>query len=113
MIDCSEKDGQLVFRVRVVPRASRSELVGEHDGALKVRVAAPPVEGSANEQLIMLLARFFGLPKSAVEITAGHSSRLKLVRIKGASSQDLAKVGVSCNFVDRMCTSRDQNRRNR
>ena len=102
MIECSEKDRQLIFRVRVVPRASRSELAGEHDGALKVRLAAPPSKGAANEELILLLAQLFERPRSSVEIIAGHTSRLKQVRIKGASSQDLAKVSVSCNFVDRM-----------
>jgi len=99
MIEYSEKDGHLMFRVHVVPRASRSELAGEHDGAIKVRLAAPPVNGAANEELILLLARLFDRPKSAVDITAGHSSRMKQVRIKGASQRDLAKVGLSCNFV--------------
>jgi len=101
MIECSEKDGHLIFRVRVVPRASRSEVVGEHDGALKVRLAAPPVEGAANEELIIVLAHLFDRPRAAVEIASGHSSRLKQVRIRGASSVDLAKLGLSCNFVDR------------
>jgi len=102
MIDCAEKDGELQFRVRVVPRAARSELAGEHDGALRVRLAAPPVDGAANEELIFVLAQFFGLPRAAVEITSGHASRLKQVRIKGASPRDLARVGVSCNFVGRI-----------
>lgn len=55
MINYSEKDGTLTFNVRVVTRASRSEIVGEHDGALRVRIAAPPVEGAANEELVRLL----------------------------------------------------------
>jgi uncharacterized protein (TIGR00251 family) len=49
--------GTLIFNVLVVPRASRSEIVGEHNGALRVRIAAPPVDGAANEELIRTLAR--------------------------------------------------------
>jgi uncharacterized protein len=92
MIDCQEKGGLLSFHVRVTARASSSECVGEHDGALRVRVAAAPVDGAANEELIRLLAGTFGLPKAAVEITAGHSSKLKQVRIRGAKKSDLLKL---------------------
>ena len=92
MIDSSEKDGHVTFRVRVVPRASRSQIVGELDGALRIRLAAPPVDGAANEELIRTLARSLGLPRAAVEIESGHSSRLKRVRIKGATQRDLAKL---------------------
>ncbi len=72
--------------MRVVPRASRSEIVGEHDGALRVRIAAPPVEGAANEELVRVLSRALGLSRSAIEISAGHSSKLKTVRLLGSAS---------------------------
>ncbi len=81
-----------MFRVRVVPRASRSEVVGEHDGDLRVRVAAPPVEGAANDELKKTLARFFKLPRRAVEVTGGHTSKLKQVRVHGASPSALEKL---------------------
>ncbi len=86
MIDYAEKNGSLTFKVRVVPRASRSEIVGEHDGALRVRIAAPPVDGAANNELIRLLSQTFSVPRSAVEISAGESSKVKTVRISGVSA---------------------------
>jgi uncharacterized protein (TIGR00251 family) len=92
LIDYWEKDGALIFKVLVVPRASRSEIVGEHNTALRVRLAAPPVDGAANEELIRVLAQAFGVRKSAVEITAGHTSKRKEVRISSVSSATLSKV---------------------
>ena len=92
MIDCLEKDGKLSFTVRVVPRARRSEIVGEFHGALRVRLAAPPVEGAANAELIRMLAGSFGLPRAAVEIVTGHSSRVKQVRVDGLKPSDLKKL---------------------
>ena len=83
MINYTDKDGKLIFKVRVVPRASRSELVGEHDGALRVRIAAPPVDGAANDELVRLLARAFGVPRSAIAITGGHAAKLKTVCVAG------------------------------
>ena len=85
MLRYSEHDGAINFTVRVVPRASRSLIVGEHDGALKVRVAAPPVEGAANDELIRTLARALEVPRGAVEITSGQTSKLKQVRVRGAT----------------------------
>jgi uncharacterized protein (TIGR00251 family) len=67
-----------------VSRTSRSEIVGEHDGALKVRIAAKPIEGAANRELQRLLAKIFKLPQNAVEIVSGANSKRKLVRITGA-----------------------------
>jgi len=93
MINYSEKDGQLIFKVRVVPRASRSEIVGEHNGVLRVRIAAPPVDGAANEELVRLLSQLFGLPRGAIEISAGHSSKLKTVKVTGGSCSDLETMG--------------------
>ena len=92
MINYSEKNGSLTFTVRVVPRASRSEIVGEHDGALRVRIAAPPVDGAANEALVLTLAKAFNVSRSAVEITAGHSSKLKHVKVTGASPDALIAI---------------------
>jgi uncharacterized protein (TIGR00251 family) len=83
MINYTDKDGKLIFKVRVVPRASRSELVGEHDGALRVRIAAPPVDGAANDELVRLLAQAFGVPRSAIDITGGHAAKLKTVCVTG------------------------------
>lgn len=83
MLRSNEKDDSLTFQVRVVARASRSEIVGEHDGALRIRLAAPPVDGAANEELVGLLARALGVSRSAIEIITGHSSKLKTVKVVG------------------------------
>lgn len=85
----SEKDGSVIFKVCVVPRASRSEIVGEHYGALKIRIASPPVEGAANTELIKLLARQIGVSRSSIEITSGQTSKTKQVRIAGMTQTDL------------------------
>jgi len=90
MLRYAERDGAITFGVRVVARASRSEVAGEHGGALKVRVAAPPVEGAANEELARTIARWLGVPRSAVEITAGLRSKSKQVRVRGADVARLA-----------------------
>ncbi|MFS8638416.1 MAG: DUF167 domain-containing protein [Gemmatimonadota bacterium] len=78
--------------VRAQPRASRSELAGEYDGALKVRLAAPPVEGAANEELVRFLARLLGVPKSAVRVVSGESGRNKMVEVEGVAVDDVARV---------------------
>ena len=83
------RDGRLVFRVQVVPRSSRSEVVGEHNGSLRVRIAAPPVDGAANEELIHVLAKTFKVSRGAVTIVSGHGSRLKQVSIDGVSESTL------------------------
>lgn len=92
MVECSERDGALVFNVRVVPRAARSTLAGAHDGALRVRLAAPPVDGAANAELVRLLARSFDIPARDVEIMSGHASRLKRVSVRGATREQLKSI---------------------
>jgi uncharacterized protein (TIGR00251 family) len=92
MLRYTETGGALTFAVRVVPRASRSEIVGEHDGALRVRVAAPPVEGAANEELVRTLARALGVPQRSVEIVSGHASKTKLVRVAGVERERLLSL---------------------
>jgi uncharacterized protein (TIGR00251 family) len=78
--------GGVRFGVRVQPRASRSEVCGVHGEALKVRLAAPPVDGAANSALIDLLAEALDVPRRAVTIVAGASSRSKLVQVDGIAS---------------------------
>jgi len=92
VIKYSEKDRGLTFAVRIVSRASRSEIAGEHNGALRIRIAAPPVEGAANRELIRLLARMFKLPQTAVAIVSGARSKSKVVRIQGADSAKLEQL---------------------
>ncbi|HXG65447.1 MAG TPA: DUF167 domain-containing protein [Blastocatellia bacterium] len=87
MIEITEKDGAVTFRVRVQPRAARNETAGEHAGALKLRLTAPPVEGKANEECRRFLAKLFGVPPSAVEIIAGDASRDKIIRVTNLSAE--------------------------
>ena len=92
MIDYKEKEGRLTFKVRVVPRASRSEIVGEHDGALHVRIAAAPVDGAANEELVRFLARALKVPRNAVVVIGGQTSRLKSIAVSGIAADTLLKL---------------------
>lgn len=69
--------------IRVAPRASRDAIVGVHDGALKVALTAPPVEGAANDALVRLLAKALGVPKGAVRLVQGERSRDKVLEIVG------------------------------
>ena len=92
MIEYSEERGALTFKVQVVPRASRNEIVGEHNGALRVRIAAPPVDGAANEELVRTLALVFGVPRKAVQIIGGYTARTKRVRVVGAPARVLNEL---------------------
>lgn len=92
MIEHSNRDGRLIFKVQVVPRSSRSEVAGEHNGSLRVRVSAPPVEGAANKELTQLLARAFNVSRGAVSIVSGQNSRLKQVSIEGVGSSSLSEL---------------------
>jgi uncharacterized protein (TIGR00251 family) len=90
-----EADGGITFSVRVVPRASRTGIAGLIDGALKVRIAAPPVDGAANEELIRGLAKLLELPMREVEIVRGHTGRSKLVRVPSHCAARLAELAQS------------------
>jgi hypothetical protein len=80
------------LRIRAQPRASRTEIAGEYGGALKIRLAAPPVDGGANRELVRFLAKAVGVPTSAVTVVAGESSRNKVVEIEGADPGFVLKV---------------------
>ena len=85
MINFKEQGNSITFAVRVVPRASRTGVAGEHDGALRVRVAAPPVEGAANEELVRFFAKLLGVAARDVEIVSGQTSKTKVLRVPKAS----------------------------
>ena len=89
MISIAEKDGAVVFKVRVQPRASRNELAGEYGDALKVRLAAPPVDGKANDACRRFLAGLFDVPLAAVEIVGGESSRDKRILVRGVTVEQV------------------------
>lgn len=88
------QDDDLLLSVRVQPKASRDEIIGPHENALKIRITAPPVDGKANTHLIRFLAKTFGVPKSRVEIVSGESGRLKRLRIQAPTA---LPTGISHN----------------
>ena len=77
--------------VRLTPRASRDQIAGFEGETLRVRVTAPPVEGRANRALVRLLAKRLGLPRGAVRVVAGQTSRSKVVAIDGLDAVELRR----------------------
>ncbi len=80
------------LNVRVQPRASREGIALMEDGSLKIRLAAPPVDGAANEALVRLLSELLSVPRSSVEIVSGRTSRAKIVRISGRTEEDIHRL---------------------
>lgn len=78
----------MIISVRVQPRAKRNEVTAE-DGRLRVRVTAPPEDGTANEAVVALLAKSLGVPKRSVAIVRGHRSRDKVVDVDGLSVEEV------------------------
>lgn len=81
-----DKDDHVRLRVHVQPRASRTEIVGEHGDSIKIRIAAPPVDGEANAELERFVAKLLGVARTHVRVVSGESSRQKVVDIEGVSS---------------------------
>jgi uncharacterized protein len=92
LIKLAENEGGVTFAVRVQPRASKGGVAGELDGALKIRLAAPPVEGRANEELIRLLAELFDAPRRRIAILSGQTSKNKVVSVSGISVDEASRV---------------------
>jgi uncharacterized protein len=90
MIPIRETGTGVVFRIRVVPRASRCEPAGIRDDAWRLRITAPPVEGKANGECIRMLAELLGVKRAQVTIIAGHASRTKTVAIEGVKAAEIA-----------------------
>jgi uncharacterized protein len=82
-LDITSREGCVVFQVRVQPRASRDEIAGAIEGALKIRIQAPAIENRANEAVCEYLATLLKTPKSAVRILGGERSRVKRVEVRG------------------------------
>jgi uncharacterized protein (TIGR00251 family) len=91
-LDIESRNGGVRFAVRVSPRSSRSAIEGIHAAALKVRLSAPPVDGAANEALIVLLAHALGVPRRDVAIVRGLTSRNKVVDITGVTAEDVRRL---------------------
>jgi hypothetical protein len=89
MIALDEHAEGIVLRVRAQPAARRSAITGQHDGALKIAVAAAPERGKANDAVVALLAKQLSLPKSAIRLLSGEASRRKRFLILGVSLDDL------------------------
>ena len=79
------------LRLTVTPNASRNEIVGFTDGVLRVKIAAPPVKGKANRELIVFLSRALGVTRSSLTITKGLTSRNKVIAVEGLSRDDILK----------------------
>ncbi|MDB4933387.1 MAG: hypothetical protein JWP87_359 [Labilithrix sp.] len=78
-----EKDGAVRFEVHAKPRAKKSKIVGERGDALEIALAAPPVDGAANEELIRYVSTVLAVPKRDVELVRGDTSREKLLAVRG------------------------------
>lgn len=87
-----QRGADVRIRLRVQPRASRSEVVGPYGDALKVRLAAPPVDGAANEELVRWLSRRLGVAAARVRILSGDTSRSKVVEISGADAPTVRQL---------------------
>jgi uncharacterized protein (TIGR00251 family) len=78
--------------LRIQPRASRNEIAGRHGDAIRIRLTAPPVEGAANDALVRFLSRRLGLPRGALTLTRGHTSRDKTVEVEGLTPEEVARL---------------------
>lgn len=92
MLKIEEKDGEVRFQVKVQARARREEIVGEHGGALKIRLTAPPVEGRANQACCAFLAKRLKVPRASVKIVAGEHAPKKLLTITGVTAAQVREL---------------------
>ena len=83
-------DGRITLTLHIQPGAKKTEFAGLHGDALKIRLAAPPVDGKANEALIRFIADTLALPKSAVCLKSGQTSRRKVLEVTGALPEQVA-----------------------
>ena len=91
MVTIHDTPSGATFAVKVHPRAKRNAITGEVGDALKLSLTAPPIEGRANEACVEFLARLLKLPRSSVTIASGHSSRRKVIRVVGLSTEEIRR----------------------
>jgi uncharacterized protein len=82
----------VTFSVKVVARAGKNQIVGKEGDAVKIRLNAPPVEGKANEALVKFLAETLGVTRSQIEIVTGHTSRHKVLRVRGVTARQIEEA---------------------
>lgn len=87
-----EREDGIIFRIRVRPSASRNEIKGLREKALKIDINAPPIKGKANKECIRFLAKKLKMPKSDIKIIAGLKSNDKLIRIKEISKEKVLEA---------------------
>lgn len=85
-------DGRITLTLHIQPGAKKTEIAGLHGEALKIRLAAPPVDGKANEALLKFVAETLHLPKSAVSLKSGQNSRHKVLEIVGTTPVAVAEL---------------------
>ena len=90
----TEKPGGVTLLCQIQPRASKTEITGLHGEPprLKIRVAAPPVDGEANDELVAFLSKKLGIPKSRIQIAAGQSGKFKELFLVGATAAQVAAL---------------------
>jgi len=88
-------DGRITLTLHIQPGAKKTEFAGLHGDALKIRLAAPPVDGKANEALLRFLAEVLDLPKSAVTLKSGQTSRRKVLEVTGSDPGRVSALGGS------------------
>ena len=84
-----EKNDCLILNISVVPRSSRSEIVGVHGDSLKIKLKSPPVNNAANEELVRFLAEKLKVPKRNIEIVRGHKQKKKILAITGINQNKI------------------------
>jgi len=86
-----EKEGSVRFEVRAKPRAKKSRVVRGHGDTVEIALAAPPVDGAANEELLRYLAEVLGIAKRDVMLVRGETSRTKLVAVRSLSAEEVRR----------------------
>lgn len=93
-------DGRITLTLHIQPGAKKTECAGLHGDALKIRLAAPPVDGKANEALIRFVATTLGLSKSSVQLKSGQTSRHKVLEITGSTPEAIASLSATDSASD-------------
>jgi len=95
MIALHDSPSGATFAIKLHPRAKKNAITGEVGDALKVALTAPPVDGKANEACIEFFAKLLKVPRSSVTIASGHTSRNKVIRVAGFTSEELrCRLGI-------------------